>query len=59
MLLVYIVIRKYCCVTKETQVLYYCIDVTVLTPKPRKPHTCNNMVKSTDYVVTDYAIQND
>jgi hypothetical protein len=22
-------------------VLYYCIVVTVLTPQPRKPHTCN------------------
>jgi hypothetical protein len=30
MLLVYIVIRKYCCVTKETQ-MYYCIVVALLT----------------------------
>jgi len=25
-------------------VLYYCIVVTVLTPQPRKPHTCNNTI---------------
>jgi hypothetical protein len=30
MLLVYIVIRKYLCVTKETQMFYYCI-VALLT----------------------------
>jgi hypothetical protein len=25
-------------------VLYYCIVVTVLTPQPRKPHTCDNIL---------------
>jgi hypothetical protein len=37
-------------------VLYYCIVVTVLTPQPRKPHTCNNINNGTGGYLSDIAV---